>query len=101
MTVEQSQQTFVIVGGGQAGGEVAIELRKQGFPGRVVLVSEEPQVPYRRPPLSKAFFAGTVTEDSLYLMPPANLEKNRIEFVGNARVARIDRAAKRLVLADG
>lgn len=91
----------VIVGAGQAGGEVAGELRKQGYTGAITLIGEEAQIPYKRPPLSKGFLAGSVTEESLYVSPKAKLDTLNIEFVGNARVARIDRARKTVVLADG
>ncbi len=102
-TPEQSPSdlTFLIVGGGQAGGEVASELRKQGFTGRVVIVGEESQIPYKRPPLSKGFLAGTVAEESLFVSQPANMEKLSIEFIGDARVESIDRAAHQVKLADG
>jgi 3-phenylpropionate/trans-cinnamate dioxygenase ferredoxin reductase subunit len=92
---------IIIVGAGQAGGETASELRKQGYAGRIVLIGDEPHVPYRRPPLSKAFLAGTVSEESMYLMPPAGLDKARIEFIGGVRAERIDRVARQLHLADG
>ena len=94
-------QTVVVVGAGQAGGEVAIELRKLGFAGRVLIVGDEAQIPYKRPPLSKAFLAGTATEESLYLMQRANLDKANIEFKGGVKVQRIDRAAHTLHLSDG
>jgi len=93
--------TVVVIGGGQAGGEAAIELRKLGFDGRVVIVGEEPFLPYKRPPLSKAYLAGSVGEDQLYMMHAPNLEKARIEYRGGVAVQRIDRAAKQVVLADG
>ncbi|MES2884002.1 MAG: FAD-dependent oxidoreductase [Pseudomonadota bacterium] len=96
-----SDLTTLIIGGGQAGGEVAGELRKQGFAGRIVILGEESQIPYKRPPLSKGFLAGTVTEESLFVAQPANLEKLHIEFIGNARVERIDRVAHQVHLADG
>ncbi|MEW6166468.1 MAG: FAD-dependent oxidoreductase [Pseudomonadota bacterium] len=93
--------TVVVIGGGQAGGEAAIELRKLGFDGRVVIVGEEPFLPYKRPPLSKAYLAGSVGEDQLYMMHAPNLEKARIEYRGGVAVERIDRAAKQVILADG
>ena len=96
-----ANSTVAIVGGGQAGGEVASELRKLGYAGRIVLVAEEPAIPYKRPPLSKAFLAGTATAESLNVVPPAALEKARIEFIGNTRVERIDRENRQLHLADG
>jgi 3-phenylpropionate/trans-cinnamate dioxygenase ferredoxin reductase component len=98
---DTANQSIVIVGAGQAGGETASELRKQGFGGRIVLVGEEPQVPYRRPPLSKAFLNGSATEESLYLKPASEWEKTKIEFIGGVRAERIDREQQTLHLADG
>lgn len=91
----------VIVGAGQAGGEVAGELRKQGYTGAITLIGEEQQIPYKRPPLSKGFLSGAVTEESLYVSPKAKLDTLNIGFVGGTRVVRIDRARKTVVLADG
>src|SRR5882672_7551602 len=70
MSESAATQTIVIVGAGQAGGETASELRKQGYAGRIVLVGEETHVPYRRPPLSKAYLNGTATQERLYSLPP-------------------------------
>ncbi|MFC4252817.1 NAD(P)/FAD-dependent oxidoreductase [Sinimarinibacterium flocculans] len=93
--------TVVIVGAGQAGGEAAAELRRQGFAGRVIMLGEETQPPYKRPPLSKAYLSGAATQESLYVMQPAQLDKVKIEFRGNTKVVRIDRKDKLLELADG
>ena len=101
MSETTAQPSFLIIGGGQAGGEVASELRKQGFTGRVMIIGEESQAPYKRPPLSKGFLAGSVTEEALLVSQPANLEKLNIEFIGDARVDSIDRAAHQVKLADG
>jgi 3-phenylpropionate/trans-cinnamate dioxygenase ferredoxin reductase subunit len=99
--MSSDSRTFVIAGAGQAGGEIAAELRKQGFGGRVVLVGEEPHIPYKRPPLSKAYFAGSAKLESLYVLPQTSLDKIRVEFMGNTRVERIDRAAKTVALSNG
>lgn len=101
MSDSPTRQTVVIVGAGHAGGEIAIELRKLGFAGRVLIVGEEPFPPYKRPPLSKAYFAGTVSEESLHLMPKAGLDKAGIECLSGARVMRIHRTARQLELSDG
>lgn len=93
--------TVVIVGAGQAGGEIAIELRKLGYAGGVTVVGDEPCLPYKRPPLSKAYLAGSVGEDSLHLMSKANLEKAGIECLSGLRVLRIARAGRRVELSDG
>ncbi len=101
MTETAALQNIVIVGAGQAGGETATELRKLGYAGRIVLVGEEPQVPYRRPPLSKAFLSGAATEESLYMMPAAGWQKQNVEFIGGVRAQSIDRVRQLLLLADG
>ncbi len=53
-----SSTTFVIVGGGLAGAKAVEALRDNDFDGQIVLVSEEEQLPYERPPLSKEYLAG-------------------------------------------
>lgn len=101
MSELNAESTVVIVGAGQAGGETAAELRKQGFAGRIVILGQEPQPPYKRPPLSKAYLAGSVQEEALYVLSTAQLAKLDIEFRGNARVVRIDRSHKQVHLEDG
>lgn len=94
-------ENILIVGAGQAGGETAAELRRQGYAGRVTIVGDEPYVPYKRPPLSKTYLAGTSTTEQLYVMSPAALEKANVEFIGAVRAQAIDRAGHRLLLEDG
>ena len=53
-----SLTSVVIVGAGHAGVQAAASLREQGFDGEVVLLSAEKDLPYQRPPLSKAFLKG-------------------------------------------
>jgi 3-phenylpropionate/trans-cinnamate dioxygenase ferredoxin reductase component len=59
--------SIVVVGGGHAGAQAVETLRKEGFAGRLVLVSDETCLPYQRPPLSKAFLSGELAEDRLLL----------------------------------
>lgn len=96
-----ANEQVVIVGAGQAGGETATELRKLGYTGRIVIVGDEPQGPYRRPPLSKAFLSGAATEASLYMMPVAGWKKQNVEFINGVRAQSIDRVGQQVVLADG
>lgn len=60
-------RTFVIVGASLAGAKAAETLRKEGFDGGVVLVGEEPDRPYERPPLSKDFLRGEVGPEKVYV----------------------------------
>lgn len=91
----------VIIGAGQSGCELATALRQARYPGRVLLIGEEPHVPYRRPPLSKAFLAGEEKIDSLYIKPREAYEKHGIECMTGMRVTHIDRTARTVQLADG
>ena len=63
------QQTFVIVGAGLAGAKAAEALRTDGFTGRVVLLGEETERPYNRPPLSKDYLQGKSEKDKIYVHP--------------------------------
>tara|TARA_R110000787_G_scaffold57455_16_gene131276 strand:- start:78 stop:1313 length:1236 start_codon:yes stop_codon:yes gene_type:complete len=101
MSEQSMPQKIVIVGGGQAGGETAAELRRKGFEGSITLIADEAYVPYKRPPLSKAYLAGTAKLESLYVMAQAALEKANIDLISGVRAERIDRAAKTVKLADG
>ncbi|MEW5425109.1 NAD(P)/FAD-dependent oxidoreductase [Amorphus sp. 3PC139-8] len=94
-----SIETAVVVGAGHAGVELVHSLRKDGFEGRVVLVSAEPEFPYQRPPLSKDFLKGGGT-NLLLLKAEALYEKMGIELMRGRHVEEIDRDA-RLVRLDG
>jgi 3-phenylpropionate/trans-cinnamate dioxygenase ferredoxin reductase subunit len=93
--------TVAIVGAGHAGGELATGLRQEGWAGRIVLIGEEPHLPYQRPPLSKGFLGGEMAVDSLFLKPAATYEKAGVEFMSACRVEAIDRPARKLRFADG
>jgi 3-phenylpropionate/trans-cinnamate dioxygenase ferredoxin reductase component len=94
-------RTFVIVGGGLAGGSAAATLRADGFDGRVVLVGSEPEEPYIRPPLSKEYLRGEVDETALRVHEPALYKEQEIELRLGVPVASIEPGAKELVLGDG
>ena len=58
---------IVIVGAGQAADQAVHTLRRKGFMGKLVVVGDEPWLPYQRPPLSKKFLAGALDRDRLVL----------------------------------
>lgn len=96
-----ADSTVVVVGAGQAGSEFAAEMRALGFAGRVLMVGDETELPYKRPPLSKGYLTGAITHDQLPIRSAAVHEKNNIEFLGGVSVTAIDRAAKTVTLSDG
>ena len=94
-------QIFVIVGAGQAGGRAVEAMRKAGFPGRVVLIGEEPEIPYERPPLSKAVLTGAKEAYTTKILPAGFYTENKIELMTNVRVVAIDAARRHVTLGDG
>ena len=93
--------TIVVIGAGQAGGWAARTLRDEGFAGRIVLIGDEAHPPYERPPLSKAVLSGEASPESVHLLSAETMAALSIEWQGSTRVARLDRAAKRVMLSDG
>lgn len=62
-----AEPAFVIVGASLAGAKAAETLREEGFAGPVVLIGDEQQRPYERPPLSKGFLLGRDELSSVYV----------------------------------
>ncbi len=72
--------TVLVIGGGQAGAQAVDTLRREGFGGRLVLIGDEPQLPYQRPPLSKKYLAGELAADRLPFRHRAFYDEHRIEL---------------------
>ncbi|MCI4675212.1 NAD(P)/FAD-dependent oxidoreductase [Candidatus Mycolicibacterium alkanivorans] len=94
-------QTVLVVGGGQAGGQAVASLRSNGFDGRIVLIGAESVLPYQRPPLSKAFLAGSLPVERLFLRPPAFYEKARVDVMLGVCVTGMDINQRQVTLDDG
>lgn len=97
---EAGVSRVVVVGSGQAGVETAAALRHHGFPGSIIVVGEEPDLPYQRPPLSKEFLKGP-EDSSLPLKGEAFYATNAIELRLGVVAERIDRERGELVLGGG
>ncbi|MFF7239201.1 FAD-dependent oxidoreductase [Streptomyces collinus] len=95
-----ADQTFVIVGGGLAGAKAAETLRAEGFTGRVILICDERDHPYERPPLSKGYLLGKEERDSVFVHEPAWYARNDVELHLGQTVDRIDRTARTVRLGD-
>jgi 3-phenylpropionate/trans-cinnamate dioxygenase ferredoxin reductase subunit len=93
--------TVVIVGGGQAGAQAVDTLRREGFAGRLVLISEERMLPYQRPPLSKKFLSGEMAPERLLFRHRGFYDEHRVELKLGVRATRIDAAARRMALSSG
>ena len=91
----------VIVGAGHAGFQLAASLRQHGYDGKVILIGDEPALPYQRPPLSKDYLGGKIGLDLLLMRPETFFTEHRIELVSGTAVGEIDRAGKAVVLSSG
>jgi len=96
-----SHQTFVIAGASLAGATAAGTLRAEGFDGRVVLIGEEPNRPYERPPLSKAYLRGEVDVDSFSVHAEGFYRDHDIELLTSTVVTAVDAKARTVALEDG
>ncbi|MGY4857886.1 NAD(P)/FAD-dependent oxidoreductase [Cryobacterium sp. AP23] len=96
----QGDEPVVIVGAGLAGARAA-EAVRAGSTGRVVLIGEEIDAPYIRPPLSKEYLAGTADRDVVDVHPLGWYADQGIERIAGHRAAVLDRGAHRVTLDDG
>jgi 3-phenylpropionate/trans-cinnamate dioxygenase ferredoxin reductase subunit len=93
--------TFVIVGGGLAGAKAAETLRTEGFDGRVVLIGDETERPYDRPPLSKDYLQGKMEKEKIYVHPEGWYVDNNVELRLNCPATLVDVAARQLTVQSG
>ncbi|MFJ9318631.1 NAD(P)/FAD-dependent oxidoreductase [Streptomyces globisporus] len=95
-----AHQTFVIVGAGLAGAKAAETLRAEGFTGRVILIGDERDHPYERPPLSKGYLDGKADRDSVFTHERPWYAGADIELHLGQPVTALDRYAKTVQLGD-
>lgn len=91
----------VIAGAGHAAGQVVTSLLQHKYDGQIVLIGDEPYLPYQRPPLSKKFLAGEMSAERLYVKPASFYEDAGVEINLDTTITAIDRDEKRLCVADG
>ncbi|MET0545673.1 MAG: FAD-dependent oxidoreductase, partial [Caulobacterales bacterium] len=91
----------VIVGAGHGGAAAAAQLRQNKFEGSIIVVGEEAELPYERPPLSKDYFSGEKTFDRIMIRPEKFWTDRNIEMMLNTRVASVDAEAKTVTFEHG
>ena len=95
------RETHVIAGAGMAGAKAAEALRDEGFEGRIVLVGEEPELPYERPPLSKDYLRGEVPREQARVHPEGFYADHDIDLMCGTTVTAIDPEARSVTLSTG
>jgi 3-phenylpropionate/trans-cinnamate dioxygenase ferredoxin reductase subunit len=80
----------LIVGAGHGGAQVAITLRQQKFSGTIAIIGDEPELPYQRPPLSKAYLAGEMPFDRILIRPANFWPERSIQMLLGSQVVSVD-----------
>ncbi|MGX1887154.1 NAD(P)/FAD-dependent oxidoreductase [Streptomyces sp. NPDC055287] len=92
---------YVIVGASLAGAKAAQALREEGFDGPLILIGEESERPYERPPLSKGYLMGKDAREQIYVHPPQWYAEHDIDLRLGTAVTALDPAPHEVTLADG
>ena len=101
MSPNAVSQGLVIVGGSYAAMQIAASAREAGYGEPIRIVSEEPVLPYQRPPLSKGYLTGKFAAAALPLRAEAFYRDNRIDVLLGRRAETIDLGKGTLALAGG
>jgi NADPH-dependent 2,4-dienoyl-CoA reductase/sulfur reductase-like enzyme/nitrite reductase/ring-hydroxylating ferredoxin subunit len=97
----ETEGRMVIVGGGAAGNAAAEMLRREGYAGPVIMISDDEADPYDRPNLSKDYLAGEAPVEYVPLRPPEFYRDNEIEILLKTKVTRLHPKEKHVDLSDG
>jgi 3-phenylpropionate/trans-cinnamate dioxygenase ferredoxin reductase subunit len=98
---ERSHFDVLIVGGGHGGAQTALVLRNLKYTGSIAIATDEPELPYERPPLSKDYLAGVKPFERLLLRPAAFWNERDVQILTNQRIVRIEPAQKQAITAAG
>ena len=93
--------SIVIAGAGHAAGQAVVSLRQGGFSGRIIMVGEEPYLPYQRPPLSKKYLSGELELERMYVRHNKFYAEHDIDIRLSTRVEEINRKDQLVVLSNG
>ena len=90
----------VIVGGGQAGFYASTAITRRDPSARVVLICDEPHLPYDRVPLSKDYLVDKRPREKLFFRPKEFYENQKIEVISGKRATKLDKSGRVVRLED-
>jgi len=96
-----SNQTCIIIGASHAAAQCCVSLRQGGWTGEIILIGDEVDLPYHRPPLSKDFLSGSKALDDILIRPREAYDTANIRLKLGVRVTDIDREHKRVTTNEG
>jgi 3-phenylpropionate/trans-cinnamate dioxygenase ferredoxin reductase subunit len=92
---------YLIIGAGLTAHHAVRGIRERDAEGRIVIVGEEPELPYTRPHLSKAYLMGQRPREKVFVKPASFYTENKAEVWTDRQVTAVDAAHKTAALADG
>ncbi len=92
--------TYIIIGGGLAGGKAVDGIREEDEEGRIALITREPHRPYHRPPLSKGYLLGKEPEAEVYVAEADYYTDNRVTLFMETEATSIDPQTHTVILDD-
>lgn len=90
----------IIIGAGHAGSQAAVSLRQEGYAGEILLINDEQDIPYHKPPLSKSYLKAP-ENGGLVLRPESTYRDNNIEMLFGQQVVAVSIADKTVTLDNG
>jgi NADPH-dependent 2,4-dienoyl-CoA reductase/sulfur reductase-like enzyme/nitrite reductase/ring-hydroxylating ferredoxin subunit len=98
---QRDPRTFVILGAGAAGNAAAQSLRQNGYPGRILMISEESDLPYDRPNLNKDYLQGDVKDEWMSLRSEKFYQNRGIELMLGMKVEKVDINTRTILFEKG
>ncbi|MGV3615512.1 MAG: NAD(P)/FAD-dependent oxidoreductase [Fimbriimonas sp.] len=92
---------YLLIGGGVASAHAAVGIRDLDKEGSILIVTDEPRLPYDRPPLSKSLLEGKTTPEDAESKDPSFYEQNGVEVRSGIRAVKIDRENRTVELSIG
>ena len=94
-------ENVIIIGASHAAAEAISTLRRSGWEGSITLVGDESELPYQRPPLSKAYYKGELAVEKLAIKNAEFYTTANVDLHLGRRAESIDRDNKTVLLDDG
>src|SRR5215467_3935687 len=92
---------IVVVGGGPAGVAAALAAKQQDSSAEVILIGDERQEPYEKPPLSKAVLTGKALPEDAPIAGPKGVAAHGVGLALGSAVKAVDRGARTVVTETG
>jgi len=96
-----SNSDILIVGAGQATGQLLISLKQKKYKGKIKVFADEKYYPYQRPPLSKKYLSGELSYERLFIKQRKFFDELDVEFNLSCRVEKISTNKKKIQTKEG